>query len=167
MIRPADFVRRFADPFRSPVAVYENSAVQTFERQGTTWLVKTDHGEVAAGKVILAVNGHAQSFGLQPGRLMHVFTYASLTQASDPARLGGQRDWATTPALPMGTTIRRLSGATGGGSWCAPAIPITLRSRSVPQGWSARAACLTANWPAVSQALPARLCNTAGPVPWC
>lgn len=113
MIQPADFVRRFADAFRAPVTVYEGSPVQSFERQGSAWLVKTDGGEVSAGKVILAVNGHAQSFGLLPRRLMHVFTYASLTQVFDPARLGGQRDWAATPALPMGTTIRRLSGPEG------------------------------------------------------
>jgi glycine/D-amino acid oxidase-like deaminating enzyme len=44
---------------------------------------------------------------------MHVFTYASLTKPFDPALLGGERNWAATPALPMGTTIRRLSGPDG------------------------------------------------------
>lgn len=113
MIQPADFVRRFADALANPVTVYEQSPVLAFERQGAGWLVKTAHGQVAAGRVVLAVNGHAQSFGLLPGKLMHVFTYASLTKAFDPARLGGERNWAATPALPMGTTIRRLSGPDG------------------------------------------------------
>jgi len=113
MIQPADFVRRFADSFRDPVTIHERSAVLLFERQGDGWLVRTERGQVAAGRVILAVNGHAQSFGLLPGQLMHVFTYASMTRPFDPARLGGKRDWAATPALPMGTTIRRLSGAAG------------------------------------------------------
>lgn len=113
MIQPADFVRRFADALRAPVIVYEQSPVLSFERQGSGWLVMTKGGTVAAGRVILAVNGHAQSFGLLPRRVMHVFTYASLTKAFDPAMLGGERNWAATPALPMGTTIRRLSGPEG------------------------------------------------------
>ncbi len=113
MIQPADFARRFADALRLPVTVLERSPVTAIERQGNGWLLRSDHGTVAAGQVILAVNGHAQAFGLLPRRLMHVFTYASLTRAFDPARLGGARDWAATPALPMGTTIRRISGADG------------------------------------------------------
>lgn len=113
MIQPADFVRRFADALSDPVILHEGSAVLSFQRQNAGWLVKTRDGEVATGLVILAVNGHAQSFGFLPGRLMHVFTYASLSEAFDPARMGGQRDWAATPALPMGTTIRRLSGPDG------------------------------------------------------
>lgn len=113
MIQPADFVRRFADALRGSVTVYEQSPVLSFERQGGGWKVTAKAGTVMAGPVILAVNGHAQSFGLLPRKLMHVFTYASLTKPFDPALLGGERNWAATPALPMGTTIRRLSGPDG------------------------------------------------------
>jgi glycine/D-amino acid oxidase-like deaminating enzyme len=35
---------------------------------------------ITAPKVILAVNGHLNSFGFLRGRLMHVFTYASMTR---------------------------------------------------------------------------------------
>lgn len=113
MIQPADFVRRFADALHDPVTVFEQSPVLSIERQGSGWQVTTKAGTVAAGRVVLAVNGHAQSFGLLPRKLMHVFTYASLTKPFDPALLGGERNWAATPALPMGTTIRRLSGPEG------------------------------------------------------
>lgn len=113
MIQPADFVRRFADALREPVKVYENSAVLSLTPQGSGWLVRTGRGEVAAGRVVLAVNGHAQNFGFLPRRLMHVFTYASLTRAFEPQRLGGARTWSATPALPMGTTIRRIAGPDG------------------------------------------------------
>ena len=113
MIQPADFVRRFADALAAPVTVYEQSPVLSFERQGSGWRVMTKGGAVVAGRVILAVNGHAQNFGLASRRLMHVFTYASLTKPFDPALLPGERIWAATPALPMGTTIRRLSGPDG------------------------------------------------------
>ncbi len=113
MIQPADFTRRFADALRPPVVLHERSPVLSFERQGTGWRVVTDRGEVAASRIVLAVNGHAQNFGLLPRRLMHVFTYASLSAPFDPARLGGAREWAATPALPMGTTLRRISGSQG------------------------------------------------------
>ena len=109
MIQPADFVRRFADALRPPVRIYEQSPVHRFARRGDGWKVETAKGSVTAARVILAVNGHAQSFGLLKRRLMHVFTYASLTRAFDPTRLGGARNWAATPALPMGTTLRRIS----------------------------------------------------------
>ena len=62
---------------------------------------------------MLANNGYAERFGFFRGRLLHVFTYASMTEAFDPARLGGQRAWAATPASPMGTTLRRISGRGG------------------------------------------------------
>lgn len=109
MIQPADYVRRFADTFRDPVRVYEQTPALSFKNVGGSWVVKTPKGVITAGKVILANNGHAQSFGFFKGQLLHVFTYASLTERFDPKRLPGHRTWAATPALPMGTTIRRIS----------------------------------------------------------
>ncbi len=113
MIQPAAFVRNFADALRPPVQIFEQSPVQRFVPDGANWKVETAKGSVTAARVILAVNGHATSFGLLPRRLMHVFTYASLTRPFDPAQLGGQRQWAATPALPMGTTLRRISAHEG------------------------------------------------------
>jgi len=58
-------------------------------------------------------NGHLNSFGFLRGRLLHVFTYASMTRALTPAevrRLGGAPRWGLTPADPMGSTVRRISG---------------------------------------------------------
>lgn len=109
MIQPADYVRRMADTLQDPVRVYEQTPALSFETVGGAWRVKTPKGTVTAGKVILANNGHAQSFGFFKGQLLHVFTYASLTERFDPRRLPGHRTWAATPALPMGTTVRRIS----------------------------------------------------------
>jgi len=116
MIQPALFVRGVARGFRSSrVRLYEDSPVTGLERAGN-WLATTPRGAVSAQKVILAVNGHANSFGFFKGRLLHVFTYASMTRALTPdevAGLGGAARWGVTPADPMGTTVRRISG-TGG-----------------------------------------------------
>lgn len=116
MIQPALFTRGVAAGLRAMgVDLYENSPVTALARQGD-WVATTPGGQVTAPRVVLAVNGHLNSFGFLPGRLMHVFTYASMTRALVPdevMRLGGNRLWGLTPADPMGTTVRRISG-TGG-----------------------------------------------------
>jgi len=116
MIQPAMFVRGVAEGLRGcDIAIYENSPVLALDRQGG-WQAVTPHGRVRADRVILAVNGHLGSFGFHRRRLMHVFTYASMTralQAAEVAALGGQARWGVTPADPMGTTVRRISGQGG------------------------------------------------------
>lgn len=113
IIQPAAFVRGLADSFSGPVKLYENTPALSFGKQGSSWQIKTPKGVVNAGKIILANNGQAQNFGLFQGQLLHVYTYASMTEAFDPKRLGGQRSWAATPAFPMGTTVRRVQGHDG------------------------------------------------------
>ena len=113
IIQPAAYIRGLADSLGGPVKLFENSPALSLERQGASWRIKTPNGVVSAGKIILANNGHAQSFGLFRGVLLHVYTYASMTQAFDPKRLGGERSWAATPAFPMGTTVRRVRGEDG------------------------------------------------------
>ncbi len=117
MIQPALYVRGLAEAMGSNrVTVYENSPVRGLARQGAAWLATTDNGSVSAPKVILAVNGLINDFGFYTGRLMHIFTYASMTRAlsaDEVAALGGSPTWHLTPADPMGTTVRRTSG-TGG-----------------------------------------------------
>lgn len=116
MIQPAMFVRGVADGLRGQgVVLHENSPVISLARNGD-WAAKTPGGKVTAPNVILAVNGHLQSFGHMAARLMHVFTYASMTRAltgDEVSALGGEAVWGLTPADPMGTTIRRISGVGG------------------------------------------------------
>lgn len=117
MIQPAMFVRGVAQGLQSNrVRLHENSPVTELARRGSAWRASTPGGTVTAPRVILAVNGHLNSFGFLRGRLLHVFTYASMTQpmnAEAVQRLGGVPNWGVTPADPMGTTVRRVSG-TGG-----------------------------------------------------
>lgn len=113
IIQPAAYIRGLADSLSAPVTLYENSPAMSFERQGPSWRIKTPNGTVNAGKIILANNGQAQNFGLFRGLLLHVYTYASMTQAFKPSLLGGQRSWGATPAFPMGTTVRRVQGDAG------------------------------------------------------
>ena len=79
-------------------------------------MARTPQGSATAPKVILGVNGHANSFGQFRGRLMHIHLYGSMTRAlteEECRRLGGKDRWGVTPSDPMGSTVRRISG-TGG-----------------------------------------------------
>jgi glycine/D-amino acid oxidase-like deaminating enzyme len=113
IIQPAAYIRGLADSFSAPVKLYENTPALSFERQGASWRIRTPKGVINAAKIILANNGQAQSFGLFRRQLLHVYTYASMTEAFDPSLLGGDRSWAATPAFPMGTTVRRVRGDDG------------------------------------------------------
>lgn len=116
MIQPALYMRGLAQGLVSNrVRLFENTPVLGLSKSGT-WSAETPKGKVRAPRVILAVNGHVQSFGAYQSRLVHVHTYASMTRAlnaEEVARLGGESMWGLTPADPLGTTVRRISG-TGG-----------------------------------------------------
>ena len=116
MIQPAAFIRGVATGLSSNlIRIFENSPVTELARNGD-WTVTTPQGSVKTPKVILAVNGHLNSFGYLKRQLMHVFTYASMTRAlsaNESALLGGQSVWGITPADPMGTTVRRIPSAEG------------------------------------------------------
>jgi glycine/D-amino acid oxidase-like deaminating enzyme len=115
MIQPALFVRGVAKGLASNrVRICEQSPVTELRRE-SDWVAVTPKGRVTAPKVILAVNGHAESFGHFKGRLLHLFLYASMTRAltrDETARLGAAH-WGLTPADPMGSTVRKITG-TGG-----------------------------------------------------
>ncbi|MEM7342736.1 MAG: FAD-binding oxidoreductase [Chloroflexota bacterium] len=116
MIQPAGFVREMAIGLAQTIDIFEESPVISMTRQGDAWLVKTPQGQISVPKVILAVNGHIQSFGFFKQRLMHVFLYASMTRAltdDEIKRLGGEPTWEFVPADPLGSTVRRISGQSG------------------------------------------------------
>lgn len=118
MLQPAGYVRGLAEGLRRDgVVIHEQSPVTGFARQGGAWLVETPKGRLSAGKVILTINGHLESFGIARGRLMQLFLFATMTPELDAdmlRRLGGQPRWGVTPSDPMGTTMRRIDTAQGG-----------------------------------------------------
>lgn len=113
IVQPAAYVRALADSLAPPARLYENTPAVSFERKSAGWLVRTPKGSVESPRIILANNGYAERFGFFRRRLLHVYTYASMTEPFEPSRLGGQRSWAATPASPMGTTLRRVEGTDG------------------------------------------------------
>ncbi len=113
MIQPAQFIRDFADGVSANASLFERSPIIELARSGRDWEARSNHGSVTAPKVILAVNGHIEDFGHFKGRLLHVFTYASMTAGyrDDDFKkdVPGRASWALLPADPMGATVRKIS----------------------------------------------------------
>jgi glycine/D-amino acid oxidase-like deaminating enzyme len=117
-IQPAGYIRGFAAGLaRQGARISETSPVTAFESLAAGWRLTTPHGRLSAARVILANNGHLESFGFKAGRLMHVMLNACMT-AEIPAEalraLGGRESWGLTPSDPMGCTVRRIATAEGG-----------------------------------------------------
>lgn len=117
MIQPADYIGSLAAGLRPVADIFERSAVVGIRREGRCWVARTPHGSLSAPKAILAVNGHIEDFGHFQGRLMHVFTYASMTRALRPGAADyvatGTPAWGLLPADSMGATVRKISRADG------------------------------------------------------
>lgn len=113
MIQPADYIYALSAGLGSSADVYENSPVVGLERKGTLWMARTPGGCIRAPKVILGVNGHIEDFGEFRGRLIHIFTYASMTKALRSGANGyastGAAAWALLPADAMGATMRKIT----------------------------------------------------------
>ncbi|MDE2383808.1 MAG: FAD-binding oxidoreductase [Alphaproteobacteria bacterium] len=118
MIQPAGYVRGLTEGLRREgVAIFENAPVVKIESRGASWDVSAQGHRISAGKVILANNGHLESFGFATQRLMHIFLFASMTVdlgREALQKLGGQPRWGITPSDPMGTTMRKIDTPLGG-----------------------------------------------------
>jgi glycine/D-amino acid oxidase-like deaminating enzyme len=111
LVQPAAYIRGVASRLPKTVRVFEESPVARIV-PGPSPVLETPRARVIAGAAILTVNGHLESFGLFRRRLMHVFTYASMTRPlteAERGRLGGSDEWGLIPADPMGTTVRRTA----------------------------------------------------------
>lgn len=117
MLQPAGFVRGLAAGLAARARLFENSPVTSLERVGSDWCASTAGGRVMAHRILLANNGHLESFGFRRRQLMHVFLFACMTRELSRAEitaLGGRSRWGLTPSDPMGTTVRRIDAGQGG-----------------------------------------------------
>jgi glycine/D-amino acid oxidase-like deaminating enzyme len=109
LIQPAALVKGLADSLPSNVTLYENTPITEVE-YGEKTILTHKYGRIVADKLVLTNNAFAMSFGFLKGRMLPIFTYASLTRPlteQEQARLGGRPYWGVIPADPFGTTLRR------------------------------------------------------------
>lgn len=113
LLHPAGYIRGLAAGLSDRVRIYENTPVQALTRIGPDWQMITPKGSLTAPRVIMATNGHLESFGFERGRLMQLFLFGVMTPELEAADLPGADHWGITPSDPMGTSVRRI--ATGAG----------------------------------------------------
>ncbi|MBA1263306.1 FAD-dependent oxidoreductase [Stutzerimonas stutzeri] len=109
LLQPASLVKGLADSLPGNVSLFENCAVTEVE-YGNPIVLSHAQGTVLADKLLLTNNAFATQFGFLKGRLLPVFTYASMTRPlndAEQARLGGKAQWGIIPADPFGSTLRR------------------------------------------------------------
>ncbi|MCY1290646.1 Gamma-glutamylputrescine oxidoreductase [compost metagenome] len=109
LLQPASLVKGLADSLPGNVSLFENCAVTEVE-YGSPIVLHHAKGTVVADKLVLSNNGFATQFGFLKGRLLPIFTYASMTRPlteDEQARLGGKDQWGIIPADPFGSTLRR------------------------------------------------------------
>ena len=109
LIQPAALVKGLADSLPANVTLYENTPITEVQYGEKTVLIHKQ-GRIVADKILLTNNAFAMSFGFLKGRMLPIFTYASLTRPlteEEQVRLGGAPYWGVIPADPFGTTLRR------------------------------------------------------------
>jgi glycine/D-amino acid oxidase-like deaminating enzyme len=109
LLQPASLVKGLAQSLPGNVTLFENTVIDSLD-QGDHITLRHAGGEIIVDQLLLANNAFASHFGFLKGRLLPVFTYASMTRPltqDEQVRLGGKATWGVIPADPFGTTLRR------------------------------------------------------------
>jgi glycine/D-amino acid oxidase-like deaminating enzyme len=109
LVQPAAVVKGLADHLPQNVTLYENTAITQVDYAKKITL-QSANGTLIANKLILTNNAFASQFGFLKGRLLPIFTYASMTRVlteEEQSALGGKKTWGIIPADPFGSTLRR------------------------------------------------------------
>lgn len=110
LVNPAALSRGLADNLPANVTLYEHTPVIDWTQQPEI-VIRTPHGTVRAGQLVMTVNIYSSQFGIHRNNLIPIAAYASLSRQLTPeeqARLGGDKTWGLTPANAFaGMTMRR------------------------------------------------------------
>ncbi|MBK5001131.1 FAD-binding oxidoreductase [Pseudomonas sp. S31] len=109
LLQPSALAKGLADSLPNNVTLHEHTTITRLE-QGKRITLHHASGQIVADRLLLTNNAFASYFGFLPGRLLPIFTYASMTRPlteDEQARLGGKATWGIIPADPFGSTLRR------------------------------------------------------------
>jgi glycine/D-amino acid oxidase-like deaminating enzyme len=109
LVNPAALMRGLAKNLPQNVMVFEDSPVIEFEPLRDGYLVRTQHGEVVADRLVLAAGVFLRQFGIAPAHFVPMATYASLTRplAGDAlAMLGTKEEFGLLGGSEYGATLR-------------------------------------------------------------
>lgn len=94
-MQPSALVKGLADSLPGNVSLYEHTPITAVE-YGDRTLLSHPHGSILADRLVLANNAFGMSFGFLQGRMLPIFTYASLTRPLDA------EEQASSAAAPTG-----------------------------------------------------------------
>ncbi len=109
LLQPSALVKGLADSLPANVTLHEHTPITEVE-YGIKTVLRHANGSITADRLVLTTNAFGMSFGFLKGRMLPVFTYASLTRpmtTEEQGHLGGKPYWGVIPADPFGTTVRR------------------------------------------------------------
>ncbi|WP_017903993.1 NAD(P)/FAD-dependent oxidoreductase [Pseudomonas asplenii] len=109
LIQPSALVKGLADTLPGNVSLYEHTPILEVGYSPRI-VLKHANGSIEADRLVLANNAFGMHFGFLKGRMLPIFTYASITRPltdEEQTRLGGDPYWGIIPADPFGTTVRR------------------------------------------------------------
>lgn len=89
LVNPAALMRGLAKNLPANVELFEESPVTEFNRQGETFQITTQNGEVIADRLVLAAGVFLAQFGVAKSRFVPMGTYASLTKPLEGIALDG------------------------------------------------------------------------------
>ena len=117
--------------------VHTESAVQSIEREGNAWRVKTARGSVLAEKVVIATHAYGDSFSksLWPKLMQTVFPVRSHQMATQP-----YPEAVRSTVLPEDHACSDSQGDLHFFRWDAHGRLVTGAALAVPLGWRDRAA---------------------------
>ena len=109
MVQPAALAVGLAKNLPDNVQLYENTSVKHIV-PGKPHQVIAEGATLTPEHLVLANNGSVRQLGYLRGRVIPLFTFASLSRpltASEQSALGGLREWGAIPEERMGSTLRR------------------------------------------------------------
>ncbi len=109
MVQPAALAVGLAKSLPENVRLYENTSAKHI-LPGSPHRVVTERATLAPTHLVLANNGSVRQLGYLRGRVVPLFTFASLSRpltSSEQSSLGGLREWGAIPEERMGSTLRR------------------------------------------------------------
>ncbi len=108
LIQPAEYIKRISEKLSNRIKVFQKSPILKVEKIKNNWIAHTLKGTISTKKIIFAINGHINNFGFYQNKLIHIFTYSSLTKKFDKELISGKNYWGLTSSNPIGTTIRKF-----------------------------------------------------------
>ncbi|MEZ2720870.1 NAD(P)/FAD-dependent oxidoreductase [Paenalcaligenes hominis] len=109
LMQPAALVQGLAKNLPSNVRLYENSAILSWSKETSDYILQTAKATIKAPKVLFTTSIYTREFGFLKNRLLPITTFASITRplnVSEQKHYTGEYNWGLTPADHAGTTLR-------------------------------------------------------------